>query len=378
VDFELPADDDPRRLAVRAWLAEYPDPTPDDLQAAGYVVPHWPAPWGLGADPVHQLVIDEELTTAGVARPDNPIGIGWAGPTLLAAGTEAQKQRWLPPLLTAREFWCQLFSEPEAGSDLANLRTSAVLDGDTWVVNGSKIWSSYANHSDFGILLARTDAAAPKHKGISYFVLPMDTPGIEVRPIIEMTGGNHFNECFFTDVRIPADYLVGQPGEGWRLANVTLANERVSLSTGGVLWSMGPTTDEVLDVARRRGGIADPVLRQHAAQVHTEAVLLRLLGYRVLTAMVKGVAPGPEVSVKKALADDHGQHVFDLALALAGADALTTDWGPGGAPADNPWGTWHWGAMFSRALTIGGGTSEVQRNIIGERLLGLPREPQRS
>jgi 3-oxochol-4-en-24-oyl-CoA dehydrogenase len=178
-------------------------------------------------------------------------------------------------------------------------------------------------------------------------------------------------------VRIPADHLIGAPGDGWRLANVTLANERVSLSTGGVLWSMGPTSDEVLEVIRRHGGVSDPVVRQQVARVHTEAFVLKLLGYRVLTAAVRGEAPGPEVSVKKAMADEHGQHVFDLAMAVAGAQALTTVWGPTGAPPDNPWGTWHWGAMFSRALTIGGGTSEVQRNIIGERILGLPRDPVR-
>lgn len=375
MDFELPPDDDPRRLAVREWLARHPNPTPRELRDAGYVAPHWPPPWGLGADPLHQLLIDEELTRAGVARPDNPIGIGWAGPTILAAGTEAQKARWLPPLLAGEEFWCQLFSEPEAGSDLAALKTTAVLDGDHWVVNGSKLWSSYADHSDFGILLARTDPDAPKHRGISYFVLPMHLPGIEVRPIVEMSGGRHFNECFFTDVRIPADHLIGAPGDGWRLATLTLANERVSLSTGGVLWSMGPTTEEVIDLVRRRGGIGDPRLRQKAARVYAQGKVLTLLGYRILTAAVRGEGPGPEVSVKKALADEHGQAVFELAMDLAGADALTTTWGPLGAPPDNPWGTWHWGAMFSRALTIGGGTSEVQRNIIGERLLGLPREP---
>jgi 3-oxochol-4-en-24-oyl-CoA dehydrogenase len=375
MDFELPPPDDPRRLEVRAWLAEHPSPTGRELAAAGYVAPHWPAPWGLGADPVHQLIIDEELTVAGVARPDNPIGIGWAGPTIVAAGTPEQQQRWLPPLLAAEEYWCQLFSEPEAGSDLANLRTTAVLDGDQWVIQGSKIWSSYADHSDLGILLARTDTAAAKHRGISYFVLPMDRPGITIRPIIEMSGGQHFNECFFDAVRIPVDHLLGQPGDGWKLATLTLANERVSLSTGGVLWSMGPTTAELFDVIRARGGIADPRVRQQAARVHTEAMLLQLLGWRALTVAVKGLEPGPEVSVKKALADEHGQHVFALAQALAGSDALGTDWGPLGAPAENPWGTWHWGALFSRALTIGGGTSEVQRNIIGERLLGLPREP---
>jgi alkylation response protein AidB-like acyl-CoA dehydrogenase len=375
MDVSLPGDEDPRRLAVRAWIAAHPDPGAQDLLEAGYVVPHWPAPWGVGADPERQLVIDDELARAGVRRPDNPIGIGWAAPVIYAAGTPAQHERWLADCLTGRTFWCQLFSEPEAGSDLANLRTRATLDGDTWVIEGSKIWSSYADHSDYGILLARTDAEAAKHKGISYFVLPMDTPGITIRPIVEMSGGHHFNEVFFDDVRIPADHLIGRPGEGWRLAVLTLANERVSLSTGGVLWSMGPTSEEVLEVVRAGGPITDPLLRQQAARVAIGTETLRLLGHRIVTAAIKGMEPGPEVSVRKALADEHGQHVFDLAAATAGLDALATDWAPPGGCVDNEWGTWHWGAMFSRALTIGGGTSEVQRNILGERVLGLPRDP---
>ncbi|MBK9179025.1 MAG: acyl-CoA dehydrogenase family protein [Acidimicrobiales bacterium] len=369
MDFELPRDDDARRLAVRAWLADHPSPTGRELAEAGYVVPHWPRPWGIDADPVHQLLVDEELDRAGIARPDNPIGIGWAGPTILHAGSEEQKRRWLPGLLAADTYWCQLFSEPEAGSDLANLRTRAVRDGGEWVINGSKLWSSYADHSDFGILLARTDPAAPKHRGISYFVLPMDRPGIDIRPVIEMTGGRHFNECFFTDVRIPADHLVGEEHDGWRLAKVTLANERVSLSTGGALWGLGPTSGDFLDLVRAAGGVADPLLRRRVAQVHVEATILRLLGYRVLTAMVHGETPGPEASVKKLLADEHGQRLMELAKDLAGAGGMLTDAGPLGTEVAE----WHWGYLFSRALTIGGGTGEVQRNIIGERILGLPR-----
>lgn len=375
MDFSFPGPDDPRRVAVRAWLAEHPNPSGRELAEAGYVVPGWPPPWGLGADAEHQVLIDQELAAAGVTRPDNPIGIGWAGPTIALAGTPEQQQRWLPDLLSATTYWCQLFSEPEAGSDLANLRTVAVRDGDHYVINGSKLWSSYADHSDFGILLARTDPTAPKHKGISYFVLPMDLPGIEVRPIVEMSGGRHFNEVFFADVRLPVDHRIGAEGDGWRLATVTLANERVSLSTGGVLWSMGPTAEEFFALVRANGGVRDPGLRQQAARLWTEARILELLGYRVLTSMLKGEAPGPEVSVKKAIADEHGQRLMTLAQALAGAEGMLDTWGPLGTEPEQPWGTWHWGALFSRALTIGGGTSEVQRNIIGERVLGLPREP---
>ncbi|MEO6627142.1 MAG: acyl-CoA dehydrogenase family protein [Aquihabitans sp.] len=179
MDFELPADDDPRRLALQSWLAENPEPGGRQLAEAGYVVPHWPAPWGLDADPIHQLVIDEELRAARVRRPNNPIGIGWAGPTILHAGTEDQKVAYLPGLLSGEEMWCQLFSEPGAGSDLANLGTSAVRDGDEWVVNGQKIWTSLAQFSTYGILIARTASDVPRHAGITYFVCPMDTPGID-------------------------------------------------------------------------------------------------------------------------------------------------------------------------------------------------------
>ena len=235
MDQLLPGDTDERRISIRTWLAEHPRPTPHQLAHAGYVAPHWPAPWGLAADPIHQLIIDDELARAGVQRPSNAIGIGWAGPTIAYAGSEEQKERYLFPLLTAEEIWCQLFSEPGSGSDLASLSTRAERDGDEWVVNGSKIWTSGAQHSQFGILLARTNPDAAKHKGITYFICPMNLPGIDIRPIREMTGGETFNEVFFTDVRLPLDAVVGEVNDGWRLAKVTLGNERVSLSTGGLL-----------------------------------------------------------------------------------------------------------------------------------------------
>ena len=188
MDFELPPDDDPRRKEVRAWLADHPKPSGRVLAEGGYVAPHWPRPWGVDADPVHQLLIDEELSRAGVSRPSNPIGIGWAGPTIVHAGSEEQKQRYLFPMLSGEEVWCQLFSEPDAGSDLAGLGTRAVRDGGEWVVNGQKIWTSGARGSQLGILIARTDPDQPKHQGISYFICPMDLPGIEIRPIRTMTG----------------------------------------------------------------------------------------------------------------------------------------------------------------------------------------------
>lgn len=367
----MPATDDPRRLAVRDWLAAHPHPSGRQLADAGYVAPHWPSPYGLAADPIHQIVIDEELAAAGVKRPNNPIGIGWAGPTLLYGGTSEQQARYLPRLLSGEEFWCQLFSEPGAGSDLANLGTRAVQDGDEWVINGSKIWTSGAQHAKFGILIARTHPELPKHQGVSYFVCPMDTPGVEVRKIVDMTGGHTFNEVFFTDVRLPAANMVGEPGEGWRLAKVTLGNERISLSTGGVLWGMGPTALDLLDVVRRRGPLGDPVMRQRVADIYIEHMLLHLIRLRTVSSRLRGDEPGPEASIRKVMADEHGQHVMNLARDLLGASALVAD-GVGRNELDDP--SWLYGFLFAPALTVGGGTGEVQRNIIAERVLGLPHD----
>jgi alkylation response protein AidB-like acyl-CoA dehydrogenase len=373
VDLGLPGDDDPRRVGVRAFLGEHQSPTGRQLAEAGYVVPHWAPPFGLDADPITQLLIDDELRQAQVRRPVNPIGIGWAGPTLMYAGTEEQKERWLWPMLSGEEFWCQLFSEPGAGSDLASLTTRAERDGDHYVVNGQKVWTSYAHIARWGILLARTDPAATKHMGISYFVCPMDAPGIEIRPLIDMTGEHAFNEVFFTDVRIPADHLVGPEHGGWELAKVTLGNERVSLSGEGALWGMGPTADDLVALVKAAGGAPDPVRRDALVSVWIESQILRVLRLRTVSAVLAGRAPGAEASVRKAIADAHGQHVMGLGRDLAGAHAMVTGTGPVPPAAGDP--TWSRGFLFSPALTIGGGTAEVQRNIVAEKVLGLPRDP---
>ncbi len=370
MDFDLPPDDDPRRLSVRRWLADHPAPSGRELAEAGYVAPHLPRPWGLDADPIEQLVIDAELRAAGVRRPSNPIGIGWAGPTLVHAGTEEQQARYLPGLLSGDEIWCQLFSEPGAGSDLAALGTRAVRDGDEWVVNGQKIWTSLAQHATYGILIARTDPDVAKHGGITYFVCAMDAPGIEIRPIIEMTGGHTFNEVFLTDVRLPADAVVGDVNRGWTLAKVTLGNERVSLSSGGALWGMGPGGGDLLDLVRARGGVTDPLLRQRLARLHTTEEILRLIRLRTVSARIRGEQPGPEASIRKVLADEHGQETMAIAKDLAGAGGMVGDVGPLGADP----GIWPFGFLFAPALTIGGGTGDVQRNILAERVLGLPHD----
>jgi alkylation response protein AidB-like acyl-CoA dehydrogenase len=393
MDFDLPSEHHPTRAAVREWIAANPSPTGRELAEAGYVVPHWPRPWGLDADPIDQLVIDDELHRAGIRRPNNSIGIGWAAPTIFLAGTPEQHERYLPQIFSGEEFWCQLFSEPDAGSDLANLATRAVRDGDEYVVNGSKIWSSGAHHSDLGILIARTDPDQPKHKGISYFICPMDLPGITMSPIVDMTTAHSFNQVFFDDVRIPASLRVGDENDGWRLAKVTLSNERVSLSSAGSLWGVGPSAEDLLQLIRDRGGLSDPVLRDRAARLHVESELLRLNRMRSLSATLRGRTPGPEASIQKIMADEHGQHVMELAKAVAGADGMLAGSGPAGAipssaqngPTENNFkGTaqydgvdpiWHYGYLFSPALTLGGGTFAVQRNIVAEFVLGLPREP---
>jgi alkylation response protein AidB-like acyl-CoA dehydrogenase len=393
MDFDLPSENHPTRTAVREWIAANPSPTGKELAEAGYVVPHWPRPWGLDADPIDQLVIDDELSRAGIRRPNNSIGIGWAAPTIFLAGTPEQHARYLPKIFSGEEFWCQLFSEPDAGSDLANLATRAVRDGDEYVINGSKIWSSGAHHSKLGILIARTDPDQPKHKGISYFICPMDLPGITMSPIVDMTTAHSFNQVFFDDVRIPASLRVGDENDGWRLAKVTLSNERVSLSSAGSLWGVGPSAEDLLALIRDRGGLDDPVLRDRAARLHIESELLRLNRMRSLSATLKGKTPGPEASIQKIMADEHGQHVMELAKAVAGADGMLAGSGPAGAipssaqngptennfkdaaPYDGVDPIWHYGYLFSPALTLGGGTFAVQRNIVAEFVLGLPREP---
>ena len=360
-------------------LSDNASPTNRVMAESGYVAPHWPRPWGLDADPIHQLIVDDEFAKADVKRPVNAIAIGWAGPTILFAGTQEQRDRYLFPMLAGEEVWCQLFSEPDHGSDLANMSTRAVRDGETYVLNGSKIWSSGAHNSKFGILIARTDINAAKHRGISYFICPMDTAGIELQPIIDMTTNYSFNQTFFTDVILPVANRVGEENDGWRLAKVTLGNERVSLSGQGVLWGSGPTADDLVELVRKQGGLTDAVLRDRLVQIHIEGRVLDWLRLRTLAAIVAGDAPGAEASVRKALADDHGQHVMGLAKDLTGAHGMLNDTGPMGASPQFAEGeglaeTWPGGFLFSPALTIGGGTAEVQRNIIAERVLRLPHD----
>ena len=285
-----------------------------------------------------------------------------------------------------------MFSEPDAGSDLASLATTAVRDGDEYIVNGSKTWTSGGHYSSYGILIARTDPHVAKHKGVSYFVCPTDLEGLTMAPIIDMTTAHSFNQVFFDNVRIPAQNRIGDENDGWRLAKVTLANERVSLSSAGSLWGAGPSAEILIELIRRNGGLADPVMRQRAATLHVEAEVLRLNRLRTLSARINARTPGPEASIQKIMGDEHGQHVLELAKDLAGTEGLLEGSGPRGEiPANMRGGAtevnfpqcripgvdriWHYGFLFSPALTLGGGTFAVQRNIVAEMVLGLPREP---
>ena len=336
------------------------------IARAGYVAPHWPAPYGLDAGPAEQLAIDSVLRAGPPPQAVEPHRhrLGRSDPA--RRRHPEQQARWLPGILDGSELWCQLFSEPDAGSDLASLRTTATRDGDEYVVSGGKVWTTLAHVARYGILLARTDPTAEAHQGITYFVLDMRSPGVTVRPIVQMTGTHEFNEVVLDRVRVPAGNVVGTEHDGWRLAKVTLGNERVSLSGEGALWGRGPTTGDLLDLVRGGGGTADPHLRQRLAALHIESEILRLIRMRTVSARLRGLEPGPETSVRKALADVHGQHVMALGLELCGTDGLLADFAPYGDHAAG----WAYGFLYSPALTIGGGTSEVQRTVIGEKILG--------
>lgn len=364
---------DARRIELRRWLEAHPDPSGKELAEAKLVAPAWPAPWGLDASVEYQLLIDDEFRRANVRRPINPIGIGWAGPTIVVAGTKEQQEKWLPKILSGEEFWCQLFSEPNAGSDLASLMTSARKDGDEWVITGQKVWTSYAHLSTWGILLARTSNEGAPQNGISYFICPMNAPGVTIRPLIDMTGDHAFNEVFLDEVRLPADCLLGDVNEGWRLAKVTLGNERVSLSGEGVLWGRGPTADDLVQLVHSQGRTLSKIDRDDLMKCWSHGEILRFLRLRLNANARAGRATGSDASLRKALADDHGQEVMTLAQRLAGSAGMLQDRGPGGLDGDDG-RSWYWGFLYAQALTIGGGTSVVQRNIIAERVLGLPKD----
>ncbi|MFP4553637.1 MAG: acyl-CoA dehydrogenase family protein [Actinomycetota bacterium] len=393
MDFNEDPEEAQFRAEVRAWLeANVPEPEPGGRLAGGLSDAHseaeaahvkrskewqrtlydhgwagitWPKEYGgRGGTPMEAAIFAEEESKAGAPGGVFAVGIGMAGPTLIAHGTEEQKKRYLDPMLRGEEVWCQLFSEPGAGSDLAGLATRAERDGDEWVVNGQKVWTSGAHYSDWGILLARTDPDAPKHRGITYFVVDMTSPGIEVRPLRQITGAAHFNEVFLTDVRIPADQVVGEVNEGWRVAMTTLMNERSLIGGGG-----GDTFADLLDTARRFGRTDDAVVRQRLAAAYAHLRIMTFLGYRARTALSQGLPPGPEVSVMKLAHSENSARYANLALAIEQTWGLLAE---GDRDVADDVVHWHQNFLGHWAGRIGGGTDQVQRNIIGERVLGLP------
>jgi alkylation response protein AidB-like acyl-CoA dehydrogenase len=332
----------------------------------------WPREYGgQGLGSRYQTIFNEESGDFENPAVIYTIGFGMCIPTILAHGSEQLKQRYVRPAARGEAVWCQLFSEPAAGSDVAGLRSSAVRDGDEWVLNGQKVWTSGAHYCDYGIVLARTDPDVPKHKGLSMFVLDMHAPGVTVRPLRQMNGGSNFNEVFFEDVRIPADHILGEAGEGWRVALTTLMNERVAIGAGQSTEKSSPLTPIArhLEVARRRGVDTDPTIRQDLADLLIRYWVLDMVGLRIRGAVAAGRVPGPEGSVAKLSGAMLAKRSADLACRIAGPSAAA--W-PAGEPA--PHSTQM--VLGAPGIGIAGGTNEVMRNILGERVLGLPKEPQ--
>ena len=334
------------------------------LADSGYAAPAWPAPHGLAASPGALLVIDHELGKAGVSRPDLVIG-GWAIPAILRHGTTAQADRFARPTLRGELTWCQLFSEPEAGSDLASLRTRAERCDGGWLLTGQKVWTSLAREADWAICLARTDAAAPKHKGLTYFLVGMDSPGIDIRPLREITGRQMFNQVFLDQVFVPDECVVGAPGDGWRVARTTLASERVAMGTGS---SVGEAVEHLIEITAGNGAAGDPVVRQRLGGLIGNGMAVSLLDLRAVLAQLGGADAGPLAAVGKLVGVAHRQAVAETALELTG---------PAGAAADGDGSEFLHEFLLTRCLSIAGGTTQILLSLVAERQLGLPREEKR-
>ena len=338
------------------------------MNADGWVGIHWPREYGgRGAGLVERMIFSEELIAAGAPPGVNTIGLTMVGPAVMRHGTAEQKRRWLPPILPADEIWCQGFSEPGAGSDLANLSTRATLDGDHFVVTGQKVWTSNAHRSQHCILLVRTDPDAPKHKGISCLLVDMNTPGITIRPLVQITGDAEFNEVFFDQARVPRDRLLGRLHGGWEVAITVLMYERMALGSTVILHHY---VDRLMDLARRwKGAAADPLVRQKLADLYVAARVLRLTGLRYVTRELRGDTPGAEGSVLKLGLTDAYRQTAEIAAQVLGPYAQL--W-KGAEPAPDD-GRWAFQSLFALRFGIAGGTTEIQKGIIGERLLGLPK-----
>jgi 3-oxochol-4-en-24-oyl-CoA dehydrogenase len=364
IGIDLPPEAAPLRTQVRADLAAIAAADAAGrkgrLAEGGWVTPHLPRPWGRGAGPLEQLVIAEEMRSAGLRAPGLAIG-AWVVPALVQYGSPEQQERFLPPTLRGELVWCQLFSEPGAGSDLAGLSTRAQRAEGGWRLTGQKIWTSLAKQAAWAICVARTDPDAPRHDGISYFLVDMASPGVQVRPLREMTGDSLFNEVFLDDVFVPDNLVVGGVNQGWRVARTTLANERVSLSQS---WTFGCGNPELIEAVQGVGAGAGQAVLERAGRLLAEGHAIDLLGMRVTLKQLSGTEPGATGSVRKLLGMRHAQRVAEECWSLTGPDGAL-----GGA-------RWPRAVLFTRALTIGGGTTDIQLNIIGERILGLPRDPE--
>jgi alkylation response protein AidB-like acyl-CoA dehydrogenase len=390
MDLYFDAEAEAFQQELRTWLeAHVPrDPMPDDPDAAfhyrrvwqkqmyeaGWAGIHWPKAYGgRGATLIEQAIFSQEMARTQAPNMANELGLMIVGPTLIAHGTEAQKNRYIPNILSGDEIWCQGFSEPNSGSDLASLQTRAVADGDDFVVNGQKIWTSMAQYADMCILLVRTDPEAPKHRGISYLLVDMQSPGVTVKPLRQMTGGAEFNEVFFENVRVPKTQLVGNLNEGWRIAMTTLTHERGSASFGTQV-TIRQRLDAIIELAKKvsRNGkplSADPVFRQKLADAYIRVDVMRLNNYRTISSHLRGREPGPEASLEKLYWSETHQNLQEVGQELLGPHAQLS-------PASPYYPTsvdLQYLFLFSRAETIFSGTSEIQKNIIGERVLGLPK-----
>jgi acyl-CoA dehydrogenase len=347
--------------AAQAWQKKKAD--------AGWACITWPKEYGgRGATPIQNAIWAQEQARFRIPPDIFGIGIGMCGPTILAHGTDAQKERWIPKLISGEEIWCQLFSEPAAGSDLAGLRSTAMRDGDDWILNGQKIWTTGAHFCDWGVIVVRTDATVAKHAGLSYYVVDMHAPGVEVRPITQINGGQGFNEVFFTDVRVPDDQRISEVGNGWAVSITTLMNERQSIGAGGGLGQI----DALIDYAREleidgAPALEDRQVRDRIADFIVKARGLEYTSLRTLTALSQGRMPGPEASLGKLVGAVLQQDAASFAMELAGAGGALLD-----PEASLDEATWQERYLAIPGLRIAGGTDEVLRNIIAERVLGLP------
>ena len=352
--------------AMRAWQRKVFD--------AGYIGLTWPKEYGgRGLTFLEEMVLHEEMALAKAPPVLNILGVGMAGPTIIAYGTEEQKQRYPAKILSCEEIWCQGYSEPNAGSDLAGLQTRAVKDGEHWVINGQKVWTSLAHIADYMMLLARTDPEAPKHKGITYFLLDMKLPGVTVKPLKQLTGDAEFNEVFFDNVRVHESQVLGGVNNGWAVGLTTLMYERLALGFG-LQVRLRIALDGLVELARKmdkhgRSVVKDPIMRQKIAQIWIDTECLKYTGARAITKLLKGEIPGPEASTGKMGWVETHQKLQELAMEIEGPYSQLlrgSDWAVDG-------GLWQYTFLRSRANSIEGGTTEIQKNIIGERILGLPK-----